>query len=96
MYSLTVNTMISMKAMRIICNGLVLPSKAPYVINTAAAAKSAVNNLQGTDEQTTHMILCVCVCVLHFYIQIAFLVHLLGLFFAPSKCHVLRLASFID
>ena len=45
MYSLTVNTMISMKAMRIICNGLVLPSKAPYEINTAAAAKSAVNNL---------------------------------------------------
>ena len=94
MYSLTVNTMISMKAMRIICNGLVLPSKAPYVINTAAAAKSAVNNLQGTDEQTTHMSLSL--TFLHFYIQIGFLVHLLGLFLAPSKCHVLRLATFID
>ncbi len=46
MYSLTEKKMISKKAMTIICSGLVLPSSAPNVMRTAAAAKSAVSRLQ--------------------------------------------------
>ena len=56
-YSLTVNTTISMKAMRTIWRGLVFPNRAPNEINTAAAAKSAVRRLKSTQDWEKMIIL---------------------------------------
>ncbi len=46
-HSLTLNITISSKAIRMYCNGENFPRTAPNEISTAAAAKSAVNILEG-------------------------------------------------